>query len=122
MSGCFLMRRDWYEAVRPSLSGLGFKILVDVVASGRRRPIVEQIPTVLRARAGGESKLDLRVAVDLDHPADREAHRRRRPGADEPVPAGRRDRPGGARVGAGPGGPERPAVLGGADLAPSWRR
>jgi dolichol-phosphate mannosyltransferase len=65
MSGCFLMRRDWYETVRPSLSGLGFKILVDVVASGRRRPIVEQIPTVLRARAGGESKLDLRVAVDL---------------------------------------------------------
>jgi dolichol-phosphate mannosyltransferase len=65
MSGCFLMRRDWYEAVRPSLSGLGFKILVDVVASGRRRPVVEQIPTVLRARAGGESKLDLRVAVDL---------------------------------------------------------
>jgi dolichol-phosphate mannosyltransferase len=65
MSGCFLMRRDWYEIVRPSLSGLGFKILVDVVASGRRRPVVEQIPTVLRARAGGESKLDLRVAVDL---------------------------------------------------------
>jgi dolichol-phosphate mannosyltransferase len=65
MSGCFLMRRDWYETVRPSLSGLGFKILVDVVASGRRRPVVEQIPTVLRARAAGESKLDLRVAVDL---------------------------------------------------------
>jgi len=65
MSGCFLMRRDWYETVRPNLSGLGFKILVDVVASGRRRPLVEQIPTVLRARAGGESKLDLRVAVDL---------------------------------------------------------
>lgn len=65
MSGCFAMRRAWYEAVRPSLSGLGFKILVDVVASGRRRPVVEQIPTVLRARAGGESKLDLRVAIDL---------------------------------------------------------
>jgi dolichol-phosphate mannosyltransferase len=65
MSGCFLMRRAWYETVRPDLSGLGFKILIDVVASGRRRPLVEQIPTVLRARAGGESKLDLRVAVDL---------------------------------------------------------
>ncbi len=65
MSGCFLMRREWYESVRPQLSGLGFKILVDIVASGRRRPRVQQIPTLLRPRAGGESKLDLRVAVDL---------------------------------------------------------
>jgi dolichol-phosphate mannosyltransferase len=65
MSGCFLMRRRWYETVRPRLSGLGFKILVDIVASDHRRPRVAQIPTVLRARAGGESKLDLRVAVDL---------------------------------------------------------
>lgn len=65
MSGCFLMRRDWYEDVRPRLSGVGFKILVDVAASHHRRPRTAQIPTVLRARAGGESKLDLRVMLDL---------------------------------------------------------
>ena len=65
LSGCFLMRRDWYEAVRPRLSGVGFKILVDVVASHHRRPSIAQTPTALLARAGGESKLDLRVIVDL---------------------------------------------------------
>lgn len=65
LSGCFLMRRDWYEAARPHLSGVGFKILVDVVASHHRRPIIAQIPTALLARAGGESKLDLRVIIDL---------------------------------------------------------
>lgn len=65
LSGCFLMRRDWYEAVRPRLSGVGFKILVDIAASHHRRPTTVQIPTALLARAGGESKLDLRVIVDL---------------------------------------------------------
>jgi len=65
LSGCFLMRRDWYEAVRPRLSGVGFKILVDVAASHHRRPSTAQIPTALLARTGGESKLDLRVIVDL---------------------------------------------------------
>jgi dolichol-phosphate mannosyltransferase len=65
MSGCFVMTRDWYQSVRPRLSGLGFKILIDVVASDRRRPALLQIPTALRPRAGGVSKLDLRVAFDL---------------------------------------------------------
>jgi dolichol-phosphate mannosyltransferase len=65
MSGCFLMRRDWYEDVRPRLSGVGFKILVDTIASGRRRPTVVQVPTALRPRGSGESKLDIRVAADL---------------------------------------------------------
>lgn len=65
LSGCFLMTRAWYETVRPRLSGLGFKILIDVVASDRRRPRLLQVPTALRARVGGVSKLDLRVVFDL---------------------------------------------------------
>lgn len=65
LSGCFLMRREWYEAVRPRLSGVGFKILVDVVASHHRAPTTAQIATALLARTGGESKLDLRVVIDL---------------------------------------------------------
>jgi dolichol-phosphate mannosyltransferase len=65
MSGCFVMTRAWYQLVRPRLSGLGFKILIDVVASDRRRPRLLQIPTALRPRAGGVSKLDLRVVFDL---------------------------------------------------------
>jgi dolichol-phosphate mannosyltransferase len=65
MSGCFLMRRAWYRQVRPQLSGVGFKILVDVLASGRRRPYTMQVPTQLRRRRGGASKLDARVAAEL---------------------------------------------------------
>ena len=65
LSGCFLMTRAWYQTVRPRLSGLGFKILIDVVASDRRRPRLQQVPTALRARVGGVSKLDLRVVFDL---------------------------------------------------------
>jgi dolichol-phosphate mannosyltransferase len=65
LSGCFAMTRDWYSLVRGQLSGLGFKILIDVVASGSRRPRMAQIPTLLRARAGGTSKLDSRVIIDL---------------------------------------------------------
>lgn len=65
LSGLFLVRREWFEAVRPRLSGVGFKILVDTIASGRRRPVAVQVPTALRPRAGGRSKLDLRVAAEL---------------------------------------------------------
>jgi dolichol-phosphate mannosyltransferase len=65
LSGCFAMTREWYAQVRSQLSGLGFKILIDVVASGQQRPRTAQLPTLLRARAGGASKLDTRVIVDL---------------------------------------------------------
>lgn len=65
LSGLFLMRRDWFETVRGSLTGVGFKILIDVLTSGPRSPSVVEAPTALRARLGGESKLDLRVMADL---------------------------------------------------------
>ena len=65
MSGCFAMRRQWYEAARPGLSTVGFKILLDLVASSPRPPRIAELPTALRPRRGGESKLDLRVMLDL---------------------------------------------------------
>lgn len=65
MAGCFVMRRSWYAAARPQLSAIGFKILVDLVASSPKRVKVAERPTALRERLGGESKLDLRVMVDL---------------------------------------------------------
>ncbi len=65
MSGYFVMRRDFYERARPRLSGVGFKILVDLVASVRPRPKVVERVTALRPRLGGASKLDLRVIADL---------------------------------------------------------
>jgi dolichol-phosphate mannosyltransferase len=65
MSGCFAMRRAWYDASRPHLSTLGFKILLDLVASSPRPPRIAELPTALRPRRGGESKLDVRVMLDL---------------------------------------------------------
>lgn len=65
MSGFFFQTRRWFEEARPSLSGLGFKILVDVLASGGRQPRVVEVSTRLRPRQGGASKLDMRIAVEL---------------------------------------------------------
>lgn len=65
LAGMFVMTREWYEHVRPRLSGVGFKILVDIAASGRRKPSVAELPTALRVRKAGSSKLDWRVMLDL---------------------------------------------------------
>lgn len=65
MSGLFVLRRGWFERVRPRLSGVGFKILADLIASGRTPPKTVELRTALRARAGGSSKLDARVVLDL---------------------------------------------------------
>jgi dolichol-phosphate mannosyltransferase len=65
MSGCFVMRREWYAGARPRLSTVGFKILLDLVTSSSQAPRVAERPTALRPRRGGQSKLDLRVMVDL---------------------------------------------------------
>ncbi len=65
MSGFFVFRRAWFEAARPHLSGVGFKILVDLMMSGPRAPRVVEIGAALRPRLDGASKLDLRVILEL---------------------------------------------------------
>ena len=61
MSGFFLMRRQSFNTVVRGLSGLGFKILLDIVASGRNRLKVVETPFTFRERTTGESKLDTQV-------------------------------------------------------------
>jgi dolichol-phosphate mannosyltransferase len=58
LSGFFVMSRAWFERARPRLSGIGFKILIDLMASGRRRPSLAEVSTTLRQRFSGTSKLD----------------------------------------------------------------
>lgn len=65
LSGFFLMRREWYEHVRPRLLGIGFKILLDVLTAGRRTPRITERPTALRPRLAGASKLDSRIVIEL---------------------------------------------------------
>jgi dolichol-phosphate mannosyltransferase len=63
MSGHFMIRRDAFEALAPALSSQGFKILLDVLATARGRLRMIELPTVLRERQHGESKLDSRIAL-----------------------------------------------------------
>lgn len=65
LSGCFMMTRDYYMSARPKLTGVGFKILVDVVGSSKIHPRFGEVKASLRQRQGGVSKLDIRVVLDL---------------------------------------------------------
>lgn len=53
-----MIRRDTFEALAPSLSSQGFKILLDIVATGRGTLRVTELPTVFREHRHDESKLD----------------------------------------------------------------
>jgi dolichol-phosphate mannosyltransferase len=65
MSGFFMIRRDAFmERVR-HLSSLGFKILVDLFASGGKPLRFVELPYRFGARHAGESKLDSHVAWDF---------------------------------------------------------
>jgi len=62
MSGFFMLRREVFERVVKGLSGIGFKILVDIFAtSGARLKFIE-VPYTFGVRRAGESKLDSVVA------------------------------------------------------------
>jgi dolichol-phosphate mannosyltransferase len=64
MSGFFLVRGDtFHESVR-QLSGIGFKILVDLFASSPRPLRVRELPYAFRPRQAGESKLDHQAVWD----------------------------------------------------------
>jgi dolichol-phosphate mannosyltransferase len=64
MSGFFVVDRRFLDEVVGSLSGLGFKILVDLLASARRPVRIAEFPYRFRDRLHGESKLDMLVGVE----------------------------------------------------------
>ena len=57
MSGFFMLRRGYFDAVVYNLSGKGFKILLDLLVSGERPASIAEIPYTMRQRDRGESKL-----------------------------------------------------------------
>lgn len=63
MSGFFVLRRDFWQEVIHRLTGKGFKLLLDVLASSSRRVRLAEVPYRFRQRQWGESKLDLRVEL-----------------------------------------------------------
>jgi len=62
MSGFFMFRREVFDNAMHSLSGQGFKILLDLLASSSRPLRVRELPYEFRQRRYGESKLDVLVA------------------------------------------------------------
>ena len=65
MSGHFMIRRDMFETLAPSLSSQGFKILLDIMATGRGSLRTVELPSTFRERQHGESKLDSKIALDF---------------------------------------------------------
>ena len=58
MSGFFMLRRHVLDANVRRLSALGFKILLDILATSRTPLKVVEVPYTFRDRFAGESKLD----------------------------------------------------------------
>lgn len=61
MSGFFMLRREVLEGCVHELSAMGFKILLDVLASSRKELRIAEVPYTFRDRFAGESKLDSMV-------------------------------------------------------------
>jgi len=65
MSGYFMLPTALARALAPRLSGFGFKILLDLLASADRRLTIKEFPLDFAARRAGESKLDRAIAFDF---------------------------------------------------------
>ena len=65
MSGYFLLRTEKLREQADSLSGIGFKIMLDILATARPQLRVKELPLKFAERLAGESKLDHGVALDF---------------------------------------------------------
>ncbi|MFL6766480.1 MAG: glycosyltransferase family 2 protein [Sphingomicrobium sp.] len=64
MSGLFAVRRNVLLEAAPRLSNVGYKILLDLVASTQRPLKVAEVGYTFGTRVAGESKLDEMVALE----------------------------------------------------------
>lgn len=64
MSGFFMVRREAFIAAAPYLSGAGYKILLDFVASAPAPLRHMELPYEFRPRLHGESKIDAMVLFE----------------------------------------------------------
>ena len=61
MSGFFMLRRDAFQGSVRNLSAIGFKILVDILASSPQPLRAKELPYEFRNRHSGESKFDVLI-------------------------------------------------------------
>jgi dolichol-phosphate mannosyltransferase len=64
MSGFFVADSRFFRAAAPRLTGTGFKLLVDILASSPTPPRIAEVPYRFRKRMTGESKLDVNVELE----------------------------------------------------------
>lgn len=64
MSGFFVLRREAFDGRVRGLSGIGFKILLDLFASSPQPPRFCELPYQFRTRCAGASKLDAHAVWD----------------------------------------------------------
>ena len=64
VSGFFMLRRDLADSLAPRLSGVGTKILIDILTSAPRSLSVVELPYRFRARHSGESKHGTAAGLD----------------------------------------------------------
>jgi len=64
MSGFFVVRVATFERFAHRLSGIGFKILLDIVLSAGPDLRIAEVPYAFRVREHGESKLDVLVGLE----------------------------------------------------------
>jgi dolichol-phosphate mannosyltransferase len=65
MSGFFMMRRERFDAVAPKLSPVGFKILLDIVATAGPSLRVAEQSYVFGKREQGESKFNVQIGLEF---------------------------------------------------------
>ncbi len=65
MSGFFLLRTAQLRNQADRLSGIGFKIMLDILATAEPPLRVKELPLKFAQRASGESKLDHGVVLDF---------------------------------------------------------
>lgn len=65
MSGFFMLKREALDEIASELSPVGFKILLDIVLTAKRRFRVVEIPYEFRARRHGQSKFDAAIGFEF---------------------------------------------------------
>jgi dolichol-phosphate mannosyltransferase len=65
LSGFFMCRREVFEQALRRMSGQGFKVLLDLLASAPEPVRVRELPYRFRQRQHGESKLDTMIAWEF---------------------------------------------------------
>ena len=65
MSGFFLLRTEQLRKQAANLSGIGFKIMLDILATAQPRLKVKEFPLKFAQRLSGQSKLDHGVVLDF---------------------------------------------------------